>query len=64
MKESIKTVVIAPDGNEHNLEIVVDGDVAEFLLDGKQVFDGDYSGNFAKIFKRALEIWGPPREEE
>ena len=63
MQEKIKTEVITDDGNEHNLEVVLDSDVIDFILDGKSVFGGDYSNNFAKLFKRALEIWGGPEEE-
>jgi hypothetical protein len=64
MKESIKIEVIKKDDdNEHPLEIECDGDVLEFILDGKSIFEGDYSGNFAKLFQRALEIWGQPRKD-
>jgi hypothetical protein len=64
VKEIIKIEVLTKDENEHILEIEMDGDVLTFTLDSNFVFSGDYSGNFAKMFKRALEVWGPPREDE
>ena len=60
MKEAIKTVVMKEfeaDFIEAELEIIFEDDVLAFLLDGEELFSGDWSGNFTPIFKRALEIW-------
>ncbi len=54
------------EGNEHKLELVTNenDDVLTFVLDGKAIFDGDWSRNFAKLFDRAIIMWGAPPEEE
>jgi len=63
LKEAIKNIVVNPeDGHEIELEILYEADVLDFNLNGKKLFSGDYSGNFKKVFKRALEIWGEPDE--
>ena len=59
MDEAIITPVVSPqDEHEHELEIRCEDDVLTFSLDGQTVFSGDFTGNFEKVFKRAIEIWG------
>ena len=59
MDEAIITPVVSPDDeHEHELEIRYDADVLTFSLDGHPVFSGDFAGNFEKVFKRSIEIWG------
>lgn len=67
MKEKIEVPVICDKNpDDHTLEIISDpdSDVVDFFLDGQQVFGGDWSANFARVFKRALEIWGDQTETE
>ena len=58
MKESIKiTVLSGKDEIERELEILYEDNVIEFHFEGSEVFSGDFNGNFAEAFTRALELW-------
>jgi len=61
--ESLLTEVCKQDGNSHILEVRNVGDVLEFYLDGKEVFSGDWTNNFLKVFKRAIEMWDGSNHE-
>jgi len=56
IEEAIITEVCIGDNNGE-LQIRYSDDVLEFYLDGKEIFGGDWTNNFANIFKRALELW-------
>jgi len=58
MDKGIHTPVVLQ-GNPDNHEIEVrweeGSDVIDFYLDGKQVFGGDWTGNFKKLFEALLK---------
>lgn len=55
--ESLLTEVVITDEDNKVLEVRNVGEVLEFYLNGKLLFSGDWTGNFMKVFKRALELW-------
>lgn len=58
MKESIKIPVMSgKDEIERELEMLYEDNVIEFHFEGSEVFSGDFNGNFAEAFARALELW-------
>jgi len=55
---TIETEVVLPKTNEGAiLSIEIKDDVLRFVLDGKLVFLGDWTDNFAPLFSQALEMW-------
>lgn len=55
--ENIETNVIMPDDDTAKLIIEYREDVLDFYLDGKLVFSGDWTHNFAPLMARMLESW-------
>ena len=66
-QEQIQTPVFsdlaADEEQEGVLTIRYDGDVLWFVVDDKPVFSGDWTGNFAPLFERILQMWEPFRED-
>lgn len=59
MQLSLKTTVVVDSSEgEAVLDIEYHGnDVLTFYLDGKEIFAGDWSSNFAKLFQKALDLF-------
>ena len=59
MDESVFTEVISSDDDETRLEINYNDmtDLLTVLINGEEIFVGNWSTNFFHIFKRCVEIW-------
>ena len=61
--EALITEICSPTDNEtHELTIRYKDDVLRFFIDNKEVFTGDWTGNFLEVFKRALKLWDSKEE--
>ena len=60
-KEAIITEICLPNDDREGIELILvvdeDADVAELRVDGKIICSGDWSGNFKKLFAKALKKW-------
>jgi len=65
MKESIKIIAVSgKDEIEKELEMLYEDNVIEFHFEGREAFSGDFNGNFAEAFTRALELWSIDNQEK
>jgi hypothetical protein len=58
-QKGIHTKIVIPNVNsEADLEIHYENDVLEFYVNGKQLFSGDWTNNFLKVFTILLKELG------
>jgi hypothetical protein len=59
-KEALIIPVISAEKDEPEIELMLvkEGDVLEIRLKGQKLCDGDWTGNFKKLFEEALRKWG------
>jgi hypothetical protein len=58
MKQIIETTVYDDrTGEAVILKIIFDEDVVTFVLDEEEVFSGDWTANFFKVFCKAIGNW-------
>lgn len=57
MKESIEVIVSDRDNDEACLSVEKDDDVITFYLQNEAICSGDWTANFLKLFKRAVQKW-------
>jgi len=55
-KAVVTTVLAKTDDDEHDLRIDYESDTIAFLLDGKEVFSGDWTNNFRKVFQEIEKL--------
>lgn len=69
MKETLTTIVFTSPEKEEIIDIENENDTLSFKIiknenEKELLFSVNYSNNMARIFKRALEIWGEPEGDE